>query len=678
MGLLELESPVATSTTDDAQRWSSMTFGASTSRRDTVAPLQAPPQPTARQGRQEGLPTYEQSVQAGPSSSGDGDEQSGLARFGRWRGWVEKRAIERYDGMDRDARRAARRAAREENARQESETTAVSAPLPPSYDATFPSPPPVQYSPAARPSPIEHTPFTSISFGSPFIRHASSSITCSLPVLGRRLLLYGTAEGLMVLDTDEEETPAKMIWFGLPVWHLEVLSSYQPLNSSTPKGSILLLCGGDEDPAQLGYPKKGSGAELRVYSLSSLVSLARWSALQQSGYQGRNMTPEGARAKGSGQWTMVDQFSIHPTFGAGGGQAEAPSASAGGQADLPKAWARDYIVLQRGTARERSGSIRRSGSIGHVAVKHQDVLYATVWQGDGRVYVAAGMTSQAVIHEGTVDHDGLTTFTRRKSLALPGAPVWTGFMKLPGNGYMPGRAESIDLADDDASTLFGFDRPPSSLTRTSSSYSNSPSRRTLSRASSRTPSVKDTLNLGLYVSFGQKACVICISDAIVLGIKSRGHDGDGMGEWGPLKRLVMPDGGVEGEAGEVYAITRGRETCLFASPFKVPSHLNSPMEAVLWPEVPTSISLKLFTPVPEDLQDVRVQISASGPSGKVYLHSLRFSSRSSSRRTEPMCTVYIGDEAEIIDEDDAGAGLAVVYQKRNSDWRIVSIQRNSA
>ncbi|TYJ52687.1 hypothetical protein B9479_006693 [Cryptococcus floricola] len=598
MGRAEIESPVPVRTPGDTQRWSSMTFGGPATRRDTVAQLPVTRQPsrsTLRQSRQDGLPTYEQSVQAGPSSSGDGDEQGGLARFGRWRGWVEKRAVERYDGVDRDERRAARLAAREESARQEAETSASPVPLPPSYDATFPYPSPVQYPPASNPSPLENTPFTSVSFGSPFIRHSAASITCSLPVLGGRLLLYGTAEGLMVLDSDEEEAPAKMIWSGLPVWQIEIISSRQSPSSSTPKGSILLFCGGNEDSAKLGHPKKGSGTEIRVYSLASLISLARWSALQQPGYQGRDMAPEGSRAK---EWTMVDQVSIHPLS-----DRQAPSASAGGQTDLPKAWSGDYTVLQRSTASEKIGNRRRSGSVGNVAVRSQDILCTVVWRDEGRVYVASGMTSQAVVHEGTVDQDGMTTFIRKKSLALPAAPVWMGFMKLPENGFMPSRAESIDLADD-ASSVFEYDRPPSSLSRTSSSYSSMRSRQSLSRSGSRAPSVKDNLNLGLYVSFGQKACLIGVSDAVVLGIKSRGHDGDGMGEWGPLKRLVLPDGGLRGEAGEVYAITRGRETCLFASPFEVPSHLNSPMEAVLWPEIPTSISLKLFRPVSEDLEDI--------------------------------------------------------------------------
>ncbi|TRM67838.1 hypothetical protein BD626DRAFT_479986 [Schizophyllum amplum] len=259
------------------------------------------------------LPTYDDlAASNGPNS-----------RFGRWQGWIEKRAAERY----RDVTPQERQRRRErgwgneidptyQDQQQDLPSRAIPPPLPP-RSINVPAPMIVHEPPTPQPTlqirtmnlvqqeseaeappdtpPLPALPFLPqrlkpthlkmFNFGSRFLPHSTTPIRCLLPILSDRLILIGHDEGLSVLDIyhqtwdsaghvvqhGPDEAQARAIWLGEGVFQMTVLEA-ESTGDGTPQGVVLALVG--PGPAQ-GRDSE-SVRSLRMYNLSSLTSLAKW------------------------------------------------------------------------------------------------------------------------------------------------------------------------------------------------------------------------------------------------------------------------------------------------------------------------------------------------------------------------------------------------------------------
>ncbi|KAK7696205.1 hypothetical protein QCA50_000858 [Cerrena zonata] len=248
------------------------------------------------------LPTYDDlAEQNGPNS-----------RFGRWRGWIEKRAAERYADLTPDAlaRRRQKGWGNEPERRpQPGGSTGASssgAPVAPPLDLAFQLHIQTDFAnpslPIATPTNKHLPPTPSVgeslspthcqvhNFGSRFLPHSTAPIRCLLPILGNRLLLIGHDDGLSVMDMFPREwgehglvekgpndAEARPIWVGEGVFQMSFLE-LESVGDGTPQGVVLALVGPDSNS-----PKDQECVRsLRMYNLASLVSVAKW-AISQKG-----------------------------------------------------------------------------------------------------------------------------------------------------------------------------------------------------------------------------------------------------------------------------------------------------------------------------------------------------------------------------------------------------------
>ncbi|KAI9574412.1 hypothetical protein HD554DRAFT_2010541 [Boletus coccyginus] len=272
--------------------------------------------------------SYETYVQgAEQDQQGDGDlptyddlaaQHSPNSRFGRWRGWIEKRAAERY--ADVTPAELARRRARGWGDNQEQP------PVPPlriRIDRDLPDLP----SPSSVPnlgishaeSAVSALSSESVSqsqqdlqgtaceallpthlqlhqFGSRFLPHTTSPIRCILPINRDRLLLIGTDNGLSVLDMYPMEwasdgnvgivhkgpgdAQARVVWSGEAVYQMSILE-HEDIGEGTPQGVVLALVGPDPDAPSASSGHQESLRTLRMYNLASLTNLAKWTIAQK-------------------------------------------------------------------------------------------------------------------------------------------------------------------------------------------------------------------------------------------------------------------------------------------------------------------------------------------------------------------------------------------------------------
>ncbi|KAF8659129.1 hypothetical protein AX16_001899 [Volvariella volvacea WC 439] len=242
-----------------------------------------------------------------------------LGAFGRWRGWIEKRAAERYADITPEERQR-----RRERGWGNDESSVWLGPLisylvvsllthwkpvppgpgQPAYpgqhltpqtaglsiqtrNISFPEPqhispplPPLPFvSSRIRPSHLKVN-----QFGSRFLPHAVSQIRCLLPLVSDSLLLIGHDDGLSVMDmypTERSETgeitlkgPAdaevRHIWKGESIHQIDIVEA-EDVGDGTPHGVALVLTGQDGDSTD-------SCRSIRMYNLASLISLAKWAA----------------------------------------------------------------------------------------------------------------------------------------------------------------------------------------------------------------------------------------------------------------------------------------------------------------------------------------------------------------------------------------------------------------
>ncbi|KAF8165714.1 hypothetical protein B0H34DRAFT_690245 [Crassisporium funariophilum] len=253
------------------------------------------------------LPTYDDLAQQnGPNS-----------RFGRWRGWIEKRAAERYVDVTPEER--ARRRERGWGNTDHAESAPRQTPLqvvnqPPTPDV-FDAPLHIQTSsltmkespPNSRDDtstlsgplpfisqPVAPTHLKINHFGSRFLPHTTSQIRCVLPLLADRVLLIGHDNGLSVLDMfpqewtehggiavkGPDEAQCLPVWLGEGVHQMSILE-VEDNGNGTPQGVVLAVVGPSQDsPSAFGKdPEQLRTA--RMYNLGSLVSLARWTIAQK-------------------------------------------------------------------------------------------------------------------------------------------------------------------------------------------------------------------------------------------------------------------------------------------------------------------------------------------------------------------------------------------------------------
>ncbi|KAF8558714.1 hypothetical protein OG21DRAFT_1481048 [Imleria badia] len=282
---------------------------------------------------------------------GDGDlpayddlasQHSPNSRFGRWRGWIEKRAAERY--ADLTPTELARRRGRGWGGNQgqlpdiqvddpdthaapdgsrSDQSRVAPAPLRIRTDRDLPdlpgsssqsdeafTPPesPDPASPTDPLSPSQHdlqgttcetllpTHLQLHQFGSRFLPHTTSPIRCILPINRDRLLLIGTDNGLSVLDMypmewasdgnvgivqkGPVEAQARVVWTGEAVHQMSILE-HEDIGEGTPQGVVLALVGPDPDAPSASSGHQESLRTLRMYNLASLTSLAKWTIAQK-------------------------------------------------------------------------------------------------------------------------------------------------------------------------------------------------------------------------------------------------------------------------------------------------------------------------------------------------------------------------------------------------------------
>ncbi|KAF8838617.1 hypothetical protein BDN67DRAFT_971241 [Paxillus ammoniavirescens] len=298
--------------------------------------------------------TYTQGAEQDESGTGDLPTYDDLAaqsspnsRFGRWRGWIEKRAAERYanqtpEEMDRRRTRGWGLDQEQEPVTQVQQypTSTLSAPneahLDQSLSLSVPVPLRIRINEDLPEVPAHseptfgalHTGQDSASpvdplsqsqrnlqgtsnetlipshlqvhqFGSRFLPHTTSPIRCILPIQRDRLLLIGTDSGLSVLDTyptewasdgnvgiiqkGPGEAQERVVWAGEAVYQLSILE-YEDIGEGTPQGVVLALVGPDPDAPSAASGHQEPLRSLRMYNLASLTSLAKWTIAQQGAH----------------------------------------------------------------------------------------------------------------------------------------------------------------------------------------------------------------------------------------------------------------------------------------------------------------------------------------------------------------------------------------------------------
>ncbi|WWC87084.1 uncharacterized protein L201_001970 [Kwoniella dendrophila CBS 6074] len=458
------------------------------------------------------------------------------------------------------------------------------------------------------------------------------------------------------------------------------------MNSSSSTGHIILLVGGVEDTSK-GYskPKKSSGTEVRIYNLRSLISLARYTNSQSNQYGGIDLSKGKEKGKGKAkadtEWTTTNTLTLRDLSIS---QPNIP------QEELPKALSEDYTILRSGRGSSTQG----------------DTLLVKTYISASRIFVVIGTSSSIVIYGAlrspNENSGGIGEFTSARTFYLPSQPNHISFIQLPSIHDLPiSTTQQADLQDDTAS-LFSYDDRSPINTRSSNESGNTlprppPSIREAERSDNNIPS------LGLYVSFGSRACLIRVSDSTVLDLKLQSKSSSvgntiamGLsgaltkGDWGDILALKLNGGS------EIYVVTRGKETFLFSAPFTIPSQSNSPLHTILWPESPCSVSASIdynSTITEVEGEEVNIRLLSTSTTGNLHVQHLNFSaSRIGKMKFKPFGSVSIGNLAKIVKTDnviydyqqesqgqqriDQGqGGCWIRYKKKEGDWRIISLHR---
>ncbi|KAF9481871.1 hypothetical protein BDN70DRAFT_875843 [Pholiota conissans] len=636
------------------------------------------------------LPTYDDLANHnGPNS-----------RFGRWRGWIEKRAAERYADITPEERE--RRRERGWDLPQPEQDGVQPAPEqgPSAYNKSLPPPPSHQSNqplhiqtgglsindspPQSRDDaptitaplpfvsqPIEPTHLKINHFGSRFLPHTTSQIRCVLPLLANRLLLIGHDEGLSVLDmfpqewaeTGElitkgpDEAQSRPIWLGETIYQMSILES-EDLGNGTPQGVVLAVVG----PSQSSMTGKEAESirVARMYSLASLISLARWTVANKgtmpldlhklSTWQSTSTPSKRHRAQGSivrGIKSLVDSPQslteagasppnglLSPSQNVYQGPPRSPSSNRCSPPsrrnsaesswnmvdDLPLRWATDFVPL----------AVPGSRLVGATVV-----TFAT-WSDDtrkgrtGGQLLAIATKSNILLYE---TPKGERAYRFVKEFYTPLQPRQLSFiqqlvtdLKSPLETSSPGRFHHSHKRSDSGSTLKGV----------------------MNTTSSTIPLSYGT-HLSLFVVFDKKAGLIRLADSAVSEVEL-GEDGgpqpsgnifprdtfsstisasslrqrarvsfdirESLAKWLQPIRCELPITSQPGVTHPVHILTRGKRTHIVPCPLPPRSPHTPPLHAVFWKSHPKHVSARVIFSNCDPLDEPpMLQLVAFGESG---------------------------------------------------------------
>ncbi|KAH7931183.1 hypothetical protein BV22DRAFT_1101159 [Leucogyrophana mollusca] len=490
------------------------------------------------------LPTYDDlAAHSGPNS-----------RFGRWRGWIEKRAAERYaDISTEDLQRRRERGWGNETTEEtipvinEPRARATSMPLRLRINADLPAvptpdpdpdPDPSLLQPTTGPSPLpgellSPTHLRLHQFGSRFLPHCTSPIRCLLPLQSDRLLLIGHDRGLSVLNMypqewaetggimqkGPDEAQSRPIWTGEAVYQLSILE-YEDAGDGPAQGVVLALVGPDVDPSSASHQE--SVRTLRMYNLASLTSLAKWTIAQRGTrpldlrrpsdwhpqQTPKKHRPASSITRGlrslmveSPTRTIPTQTSFQSLLPTGEQRARRKSTSASMDStwdvlddlDLPLRWAADYVPLAGANSRMSSSSV---------------ISYA-LWQEGGRY-----------------NHRALLAVATKSNIYLYETPKGERAFHFVKEFYTPIQPRSLVFVQQSVQDIF---RSPSDVgpLRTTGGYGHNRVASTESSFSLYNPrnSLVAPVNVtyaaqpAIFVIFDKKAGVIRIADAAVTEIE---------------------------------------------------------------------------------------------------------------------------------------------------------------
>ncbi|KAJ7094362.1 hypothetical protein C8R44DRAFT_684654 [Mycena epipterygia] len=566
------------------------------------------------------LPTYDDlAAQEGPNS-----------RFGRWRGWIEKRAAERYLTItpEERARRRERGWGNEEMDAMDPE------PLTPSVARLSIQTKELRFSTLSEPPPTAALlpPLPAVStllrpthlkmnhFGSRFLPHSTVPIRCLLPLASDRMLLIGHDEGLSVLDMypqdwnegggidlkGPEDAKVRAIWGGESVYQMSILE----LDNAS--GVVLMLVG--PEPESPSVKDSDTQRAIRMYNLASLVSLAKWAIAHQGtnplnlgSFPAQQTTPKKHRPTSS----IARGFkSLIPP---GSSQAEhapqsyqnllTPAPSVAGARvtpnraysdesswevvdDLPLRWARDFVPLAGAGSRLLNASI----------------LSFALWNKDeGERHGSRGQ---------------FLAVATKNNILLYETPQNERAFRFVKEFYTPLQPKTITFFQQ---TVHDIARSPTDVDHRHrrSGSSTTPLRSTGGRSSSSIAAPK-TINYGtqltIFVIFEKKAGWIRLADSAAgemelfedAGLTPSGHmrtasaspstvrrrhvSGTdayaGGGRWLPPVRCELP-------ARSVYLLTRGLTTHVVPCPLPAHAASMAPLAAVTWRAPPAHVAARL-------------------------------------------------------------------------------------
>ncbi|KZT29428.1 hypothetical protein NEOLEDRAFT_1166915 [Neolentinus lepideus HHB14362 ss-1] len=658
------------------------------------------------------LPTYDDLAAAsGPNS-----------RFGRWKGWVEKRAAERYADVTPEMREQRRARGWDLEPHRASITLPdPHKPLPPLIVNQPPTPAPLQvqttnmtlppispfFTPERTPPLIPQTITPShlrlSNFGSRFLPHTTSPIHSLLPLPGDRMLLIGHDDGLSVLDMFPQEwaeggllskgpseAQAKLIWQGEGVYQMSYLE-VESNGSSTPQGVVLALVGRPEDDTA---KDQEPSRTLRLYSLSSLVSLARWITTQknarpldlrrgftvqaqQTPIKKKQHTSTHSLTKGLRSLILDSPSNSHSQDRMDQRVSFSPSSSTLSptssltRLDLPYNRSNESLRERSAPARDNSGSSTDSGwelidelplkwaqdyvSLAGTRLGHTSVLCYDLYNDQNKrragTLLAIATKNTILLYE---TPKGERAFSFVKWPSLCGLQFLQEF-------YTPFHARSVTFVHQAYSDTIARSTSDAAHVRESSG-----GRGHHQRHSSM---IGRFLNYGnqlcLFVIFEKKAGIIRIADAAVgevemyEGMNGRdsmaqpssnarrsrmSYDGGGhfgftkeiKGAWLPPESIevpltMTPSGRHHGLTQGMYCLSRGKQTHLFSSPLPANIPSTPPVQILQWNYQPKHVIPRVC--LPDDEDDVTqpfLQLVAVGDDG-VEVQEIPLSSLTSSK-----------------------------------------------
>ncbi|KZT60170.1 hypothetical protein CALCODRAFT_492751 [Calocera cornea HHB12733] len=589
--------------------------------------------PTQEDGH---LPTYQELQQAAPPNS----------RFGRWRGWIDKRAAERFADMSPEERRARQErlgwgetivdSPTDVNSQQSSipvapvpSSSSSSAILQPSPEL---QPPPSYPSPTRLGDPLPPTQAALYSFGSRFLSHSADSICCLLPIVRDRFLLIGTTEGLSVLDvlprlhgdetlgmsTGLDGAKSRELWTGCGFLQCALLEDASDLMVQNPDQGIVLALVTTSHYDATG--RSETVRHLRMYKLASLVSLVKWTVTQKD-FAPMNLGKSASwdttptrkqRNRLSKMINLLAEGPDHVPPRSPSPQPPSRSQSLRGQPrpappaagtssswdtieDLPLRWATDFEPFH------------------HPKVANTNILFFELWRSNengnyGRTMLAVGTSKSIVLFEAP---RGERAFTFVKDYYTPHPARSAKFIYQA----VPETRVNNTQHQHHAHSLSSHSRE--SLL----SDPGSPKMGRIRRISQ--PGQAQTPQLSLFITFEKKAVVVRLSDAAVgevdvygdstagadispthsfsssHGAKLHKHSWDSAREaksmWAPLVQLYLPipaspHNPYAAHERLYYLITRGKHTYAYLTPLPIPVSLASASYVHTWTAPPNQIA----------------------------------------------------------------------------------------